>query len=608
MMDSHDMEEEGKDSFCMDMESLLAHMKYKNAELERKREWLMGFDSSLSFMDKEMRSALSLPESMLRDDDLFSDIAKRHVDKCLEAGFDDVRGSASHYEDDEAFGRSTILSTIFATLDNLSNNGLYLLAKFITGSAVQFEKTRWEMKKVVKNYLSKTHGNQCSGFNEVEILRHLCHLMKDPQTLLQNPITNASPTLQSHRAAIIKILDGLDNMSSHTLAAMLRKLTDARQGNGKGKANKDAPPSHGGKSEHAFLLKTTKWRKQRLIADVNKSCLAMLSQLGNSDELQEPLTKAMAIPGLFSMLDSRCLNPFHVGFRNFPPEIEALQNEIVMAVRLLENVEKAELMKLKAILHPEAKLPDKGLKAALKNVLIDFLFECSDMDPIPDSLFDALAVINRDSRSSRHRHRFFSRDTIKEDMESIFCVSAEMKQMLWDCMPDCEVDQEFANAYMEDLEESDDGDFFNDDIQELDANIRSGTLIDIEDSMEKVESSGDPVTDHFNSPAPMNRTNASRLHHAGGKLEPEHMDLVDREQPGDSYSDIICRKMEHKSDTKTACRNRYLAIQEVCDDASLVSYQVVGHILNKFAEMGNIAKGRDSKKTGSRLTTMPASQ
>ncbi|KAL9265470.1 hypothetical protein AKJ16_DCAP18240 [Drosera capensis] len=96
------------DTHRMDAESLLAHINYKKEELQRKREWLMGYHSYSSCIKEE----------------------SGNNDSCEE------------FFDPSANLRRTIL----AHLGNLTNNGLYLLAKFIKGNAVSFETTRVEMK------------------------------------------------------------------------------------------------------------------------------------------------------------------------------------------------------------------------------------------------------------------------------------------------------------------------------------------------------------------------------------------------------------------------------------------------------------------------------
>ncbi|GAB2217917.1 hypothetical protein Droror1_Dr00001131 [Drosera rotundifolia] len=561
------------DSHRMDAESLLAHMNYKKAELQRKREWLMGYHSYSSFIKEESRNKeqLLLPESSIREDDLFCDVAERHIYSHIRGRINDALGSSS-YSCEEFFDHSANLRrTVLAYLDNLTNNGLYLLAKFIKGNVVSFETTRVEMKRVIKNYLSKTHKNDGNGacISDVQVLHRFCRLMKDPQNVRQSLTKFVNPTWESHRDSIVRILDGLKDMPSNTISAMHRKLT--------------------GISKYVPRFENSRKRKKEPTMIVKKKCLKMLSELGDSDVLQKPLAKAMAIAELSLRLRTGCVGSSVTRFHDFPPEIDALHNEILKAIWMLKNLKKPELQRLKSVLDPEVELPDKGLKAAIRNLLVEYLFECSDMDTIPDSLFDALALISKSKWGMARKS--FSSDVVEGDVESMHCLSADMKQILWDCMPDCEFDQEFADAYMEDLEDSDDGDLFDD----IDARGTRGHEMDSDCVMENVSSNRFPHSGSFSSSAATSRdtvshsystpTNSSKAR--GVKLEPE--DTSSTELQNYSSSSIVPSRAEVMPSKQTARRNNYLAIQKVCDDASLIAYDAIGRVLKGFAETGNFS-------------------
>ncbi|KAL7176814.1 hypothetical protein ACSBR2_030204 [Camellia fascicularis] len=181
----------------------------------------------------------------------------------------------------------------------------------------------------------------------------------------------------------------------------------------------------------------------------------MLSELGEENKLQEPLAKAMGVGGLWTKLIQGC--PFVTQFQQFSPENEALQNEIAKAIWLLKEVRFLELKNLQLLLDPKAELSNRSLRTAVKNLLTEYLFECSDMDTIPDYLLETLSIINRTAP-----YRFFSKEEKEEEVEHVLNVSSQVKQILWDLLPEYEFDQDFADAYMEYLEESDDGDDYDD--------------------------------------------------------------------------------------------------------------------------------------------------
>ena len=82
------------------------------------------------------------------------------------------------------------------------------------------------------------------------------------------------------------------------------------------------------------------------------------------------------------------------------------------------------------------------------------------MDVIPKSLTNALSLVNKSTRTVDHR--VFPGEAVEEETECILNVSAQVKQIAWQCIPDYELDQDYGDAYMEELEYSDD-DYSQDD-------------------------------------------------------------------------------------------------------------------------------------------------
>ncbi|KAK9676128.1 hypothetical protein RND81_11G056200 [Saponaria officinalis] len=140
----------------------------------------------------------------------------------------------------------------------------------------------------------------------------------------------------------MKILNGLEDVKFQTLGAMFRKL----------KGVKTKSPR--------LQYRPSRRPKELLIKQVRKTSLDMIQQLGESDELQEPLVKAMAVAGL-------------------------------------------------------------------------------SLDTVSGS-----------------------QDLINEDVECILNLSAYSKQLFWESYPINQFDQDFVEAYMDEAEQSDDGDIFDD--------------------------------------------------------------------------------------------------------------------------------------------------
>ncbi|XAR73099.1 hypothetical protein NMG60_11006944 [Bertholletia excelsa] len=324
------------------------------------------------------------------------------------------------------------LRSLFSMLDDMTNNGLQTFAEMLTGGSIEFEKTRYKMKKIIREYARKVLGNNKDS-NKISITEKLSQLIRDSSNFRSNHPSPLIPASQSYHTAVTKVLDRLEDMPFQTLSAMHRKL----------RGNHDYIPQ----------LRPTKsgWGRSILINQVRKSCMVLLSELGDKDELPEPLAKAMAVGGLWSKLIQGC--PYGTEFWRFSPKIEALQNEIANAICVLnEKVTFAELKNLQLLLDPNAELSNRSLRTAVRNLLTDYLFECSDMNVFPEYLLKMLSLINGSARSTPCQ---FTSEAMEEDVECLLSVSAQMKQVIWDLIPEYDLDQDFADAYIEDLEDSD---------------------------------------------------------------------------------------------------------------------------------------------------------
>lgn len=568
------------------------------------------------------------------------------IKACVEEAFGACNAEGNVMQDEmKLFGTHNITRTIMSCLDDLTNKGLYLLAMVLTGGSSKFEKTRWRMKKVIRDHLPKVLGSRNHNHHQMEICRELSQLLFDPQNFRAKCVTFLTPRSQSHHAAVTKVLCELQNLPCAALFAMYRKLKGAQVGK-----PQLVPHRHG-------------WGRDYLIKKLRKSSEKMLSELAEGDELQEPLAKAMAIPGLLLKLTPGFQNSPVTEFYPFSSEIKNLQNEIAKAIWSLEKkIRLPELKNLQLLLDPNAKVSNRSLRAGIRKMLYEYLFECSEMDAIPKSLLEALAFINSNSRSTPLG--CFRKEEVEEVVECILTVSAHTKQIVLDFLPDHDFDQDFADAYMEELEESDNGGDDSDDdgwLQEgrSSQSCRSHSI----DSDYQVESTGESIPFDFKPPTPTTKENGSSSlltpqksldsDFVGG-LEPKHfakMDSVTRHgitsspfcesrsfssmvhmdmsqikvegisesnmpktngndfpspvsanrriercepecnsgvDPANSppfiSSNFSCGERKAVNDEQSTSKNQYLAIQEVCDETSVVAYNLIGHLLEEFAK------------------------
>ncbi|KAH6812820.1 hypothetical protein C2S51_021838 [Perilla frutescens var. frutescens] len=192
-----------------------------------------------------------------------------------------------------------------------------------------------------------------------------------------------------------------------------------------------------------------------------------------TNEPAEQLAGALGVAGLTLKLVMN--RPAIRDFRRFSPEMEALHNDIGKALHLLKEVSLPDLKEVLLLLDPEVKLSVKGSRplVSVRNLLIEYLYECSKMDTVPGVLIEILGIINgraqRRSRKKSSTSNVFSssnesvKEEIEKEIEHVVNISAHAKEVVANLLPEHEFDEEFADAYMEDLEESDTLCVFDDD-------------------------------------------------------------------------------------------------------------------------------------------------
>ncbi|XAR71064.1 hypothetical protein NMG60_11028155 [Bertholletia excelsa] len=630
-------------------ESLYEKLKHEQKKLQLKRRLLIGLHVSGPEQEQlnklEFQEDKTLPESFLREDDVFYETVKAFIQK----GFGS--GNLEYHMDQDNRHVVNIcndLRILFSMLDDMTNNGLQLLAEMLTDGSIEFEKTRYKMKKIIREYAKKVIGNSKDS-NKTNITEKLSQLIRDSTNFRRNHPSPLIPASRSYHTAVTKVLDGLEDMPFQTLSAMHRKL----------RGNHDYIPQ--------LRPKKSGWGRSILIDQVRKSCMVLLSELGDEGELPEPLAKAMAVGGLWSKLIQGC--PYGTEFWKFSPKIEALQNEIANAICVLnERVTFAELKNLQLLLDPNAELSNRSLRTAIRNLLTDYLFECSDMNALPDSLLKMLSLINGSARSTPCQ---FTSEQMEEDVECLLSVSAQMKQVIWDLIPEYDLDQDFADAYVEDLEDSDGSndpsDSDGDSEQEMgfpENNLfHCGTTYNREeatgetnpsniempafrfegnssspvfipntrlnsDTFERVKSVRVTGMDFMDSDASASSTSCFKSNSlgdiegyqfhiaSGGKLDENGQHSletqtstggspfqlshdarlsgndVDRQKPIANPekdpnfvpSNFTCER-NFMHDKPRITRNQYLAVQEACDKTSMVAYCFIGRLFNELAKV-----------------------
>ncbi|XP_022928418.1 uncharacterized protein LOC111435237 isoform X1 [Cucurbita moschata] len=622
--------------FCKtDSQELLLQIRRQEELLKSKRRWLLGLPTSVPslkhFDHSDFLNKKNLPESLLREDDVFYETVKTRVEEAF--GALNVETSRLGIPVDQMLDTCKVRKLILSCLNDLSTNGLYLLAIIFTEDSVGLEKTRCKLKRVIKEFIPKVLRRESQDCHQLEIVKRLAQLLNDPKNFRRGCRRGCSATstssLPSLQDAASQVLYRLGDLPTQGLIAMHRKLSGVRV------MPQMKRHKHG-------------WGRDRLINVLTKISKKMLSSLREGDKLQESLAKAMAMAELSLKLVSGHHNSSIIEFYPFSPQIKTLHNEIVKAIWFVrKKSDFRKLKQLKSLLDPDSKVPNRCLRTAIKQMLIDYLFECCDMDTVPKSLLKALAMINADSRSASHS--FFSQDETEEEVECVFSLSAQMKQVVWDLLPNREFEHEFADAYMEELEESDD-DFDDDGSGSCDGGLpredNGSHSVYVEGMGESMpgnlgySSVGNvlsPSQASMKSPdvRPLQRSELTHFTREGSldssfnfcssfmesKVQIDTYNLSSNQQvvnkdtisfshrmndsPSSKFTPNILLDKSTIDLAKTPClssfnmscampqmepckpnpfKNQYLVIQEACDGTSMIAYNFIGRLLEEFAK------------------------
>lgn len=517
------------------------------------------------------------------------------VKSFVERGVNGFKG-----EKEQALGKNMLpielpndVQCLLSLLDYMTNKCLCSVADMLTHGSVNFEKIRWKMKKVIKDHLQK----MILSPND-DLFEKLSPLLKDPSSFRMSPVKFLEPSSQSYEAAVLNVLDELDELPTCALLAMHRKVRGIR-----GYIPQVIPPKHG-------------WRRDKLISVLRKTCVEMLSASGEGSESRELLNKAMGVAVLALKLTPG--NQYVTDLRKFSPELEVLHMEITEAIwSLNRRVRFPELKKLQLLLDPGSKLSKRSSRSAIRNLLTEYLFECSDMDSTPDGLLKALVIVNKKSRCASRK--YFSKEDIEKEVECIMSLGAHTKQIVWDLSLEHEFDYDFADSYMEVLEESDDDTYYvnenvnnkpldycrfgsnerHDPLESITESISANFTTEPQDAQDFCPTSQDRIfkteldsmqftcintvdsSDVF-SPSGL-ETNKTEAQSACISPHSFNGNLVMKEEPINySASNISGRDI---SDKKRIDNKPYLVIQGASDETSLFAYRLLGHLMNEFAEI-----------------------
>ncbi|KAL7115090.1 hypothetical protein ACP275_04G162300 [Erythranthe tilingii] len=583
-----------------DLKALTSQIKAHESTLNLKRRWLM--DLALSPIEqKRLEDILPandkiLPESLLREDD----VSYEDMKTCIEKGFGahnngneahliqkDVRVSNSH----DGFRH------IFSLLENMTNKDLCSIAEILTGGITKFEKTRSSMKRTIKELLPKVISDK-SDISRAK-LEQLLQVVENSKAYCGNNRMVDSNSYEAYNAAAVKVLDGLEDFPSDALKAMHRKLKGV-----KGYIPSIKPSKSG-------------WVRGKIINTMRRKCMEMLANPSETGGPSEKLAKALGVASL--TLKSIMNIPAVMDLRVFSPEIKALQNDIAKAIHFLNDDKKVSLIELRKVEHlldPNSQLSVRKLRYAVRYLLTEYLFECGDMDKIPDFIVETLDIINRRSqlRSGRKKSsskvdssspQELAKEAMQKELEYVLTISAQAKEVVaLGLRIRHEFDQDFGRAYMEDFDGfctpciSDDDDEEQVQVWDLSQHCEFRYNGSYGDEAESFGETSNPV--ELDSPASTSERDGgctSLISPTTSKFElsdvpMEETNIVDKQEE----KNIVVIKREEtvtvgdREETITVSQqsnydNLYLDVQEACDVTTMVAYRFVGHALDEFAKI-----------------------
>ncbi|GER57279.1 inositol polyphosphate 5-phosphatase I [Striga asiatica] len=598
-----------------DLKILTSQIKDHESLLRLKRRWLMDLPLSVTEL-KKMEEILPpndkvLPESFIREDD----VSYKDIRTVIEMGFEAHSCGKERQrtqEDVQVFNQRECLQKICSLLDDMSNKGLCSLIEVLTGGMINFEKTNLSMKRTIKELLPKLTANR-NNISKTK-LKQISQLLQDPKNFKGGQLV-CSTASEAYRVAAIDVLDRLTDFHWRARLAMHRKLNGVKS---------YVPTLHPPRSGQST---------KELCRTLKHMCMKFLSDLRDVDEPAEELAGALGVAGLTLKLLKNC--PDVRDFRKFSPEIEALQNDIAKAIHLInlpKRVSLIELKKVQVLLDPNLKLSDDSLRNAVRGLLTEYLFECSDMGSFPDSLVEAVNIINtrsqfpslkkRRSSKSLSSPQEFMGDVIQKEVEHVLTVSALAKEVVLNIIPEHEFDEDFARAYLED--------FAGNNYLCISDDERVGGIpghyeLHSSDSYDgKSESIGETKLVKSGSPSPTSKAYddcspfCSPDQGLAMSLESMHILKIDWDEADGSDCSLFCKKSNvldasHngvKSEEGTSSYstnpncvsseflletdivsqhsrscNKYLQVQEACDASSMVAYRFVGSLLDKLADI-----------------------
>ncbi|KAL0917991.1 hypothetical protein M5K25_013106 [Dendrobium thyrsiflorum] len=560
-----------------DAERLWSGIWHKEKLVNKKRRWLMQLPSSdtneVDLTKNKKTSSFSnafLAESFVRRDEVSSQAVKRNI----ECNYKELYYTGERLRDfhnymvlsdlhilQSFFVEPSNLMKFHLTVDLLSNNALGLLANLVTKGKINFERTRPIMKKIIKNHFPNILSASKDGAL-LATLHQLCEILRNSENYKEKQSSFMTPACSSTLPSIYKALKLLDSMPIFALTALNRKL-------------------HGKTVVPQFPPSKIGYNKKEFVNNIRKRCQKLILILNNENSMPEELLKAMSIIHLYFKYKTKISDIFTAKFFSFSIETVILQNDILKALWSIPKVTSHQMKALQTILGVKLGDDSSRFLNGLKQYLIQYLLECDEIE-IPTDVSNVLATLNQ---SSCIQPQICSNETIEEETEAILNVSVELNQVVSNLLSCTSTDEKAA----EDLASDDDTNSNDFDLVENDyycsnpvkcqQKQKNGFSIN-----DELETTGDSMPGTSFISATIDRCSDVLLSDDSKSINNGFFKKIKKEQGDIDDLRPLCTDCRETSlpTTQESKDCRDISIKELCDETSLVSYKLIGHILNSF--------------------------
>ncbi|KAG2659636.1 hypothetical protein PVAP13_1KG373600 [Panicum virgatum] len=448
-------------------------------------------------------------------------------------------------------------------ISKLTYETLQTVASIVSHNEVNFDKSRLAMEKIVKLHLPSYLEN----LDKKDIICQLFNIFRNPCSYRSGSVRLVTPVSPQLLSAIHHALAGLDEMPMQPLVAMNMKIRE-----------KSCTPKFG------LVARSSK--RGHIIQVVRKRCNKILADLEEGNYLPKNLAKAMSVVNLYQKQKLRSVDISLSEFFPFTKETISLQKDILNALWSLPQLKHDKLKLLHPMLDQDSKAERKHLETALRNYLTECLFQC-DEGSLPDEALRAIAFM----RNISGRQQFVSTEEKEEvEVDSVLNLSSHLQALAHCCVEECSCGEDLINLGNDNCNEDSDfilsgTSYFNlsSEQQQMQEPCCSSNDTDVMRECCWSETVGDTY-------------NVSGAEYSGSKseeilrnscLRTEDSGGIGHYSSNEAVDSVMEPYADLSIDVNPLKKSRCSEIIGICDEASIVTHNLIGQILDKWLLVEN---------------------